>query len=103
MWSKAVIPETKVEKPNPKPQKPAASPKPEKAQAPVSKPQTKKLAAAEKPAAKGQSLKEQGGDFMKEIGVIITAANNGEPYFTEDEKEGARQIIKDTSIVILLK
>jgi hypothetical protein len=51
---------------------------------------------AEKPAAKGQSLKEQGGELMKEIGTIITAANNGEPYFTEDEKEGARQIIKDT-------
>ena len=46
--------------------------------------------------AKGPNLKEQGSDLMKEIGAIITAAKNGEPYFTEDEREGARQIIKTT-------
>jgi hypothetical protein len=45
---------------------------------------------------KGQKLKRQGDELMKEIGTIITTANGDEPYFTEEEKEGARQIIKAT-------
>jgi len=45
---------------------------------------------------KGQNLKKQGDELMKEIGTIITTANGDEPYFTEEEKEGARQIIKAT-------
>ena len=45
---------------------------------------------------KGQKLKKQGDELMKEIGTIITTANGDEPYFTEEEKEGARQIIKAT-------
>jgi hypothetical protein len=35
---------------------------------------------------------------MKEIGTIITAAKNGEPYFSEEEKEQARGIIKATKL-----
>jgi len=68
--------------------KPAA--KPEKAQAAPSLPQAGKPAAA----AKALPLKDQGGELMKEIGVIITKANNGKPFFSEEEKEEARQIIK---------
>jgi len=43
-------------------------------------------------------LKEQGDNIIKEIGGIITAVNNGSPYFSEDEKEEARQIIRDTRL-----
>jgi len=43
-------------------------------------------------------MKEQGDGIIKEIGTIITAAKNGDPYFTEDEKEGARQIIRETKL-----
>jgi arabinogalactan endo-1,4-beta-galactosidase len=35
---------------------------------------------------------------VQEIGVIITAEKDGEPYFTEEEKEDARQIIKASKI-----
>jgi hypothetical protein len=82
-------------KTRPKPQKPAAAaPKPEKTRLPAPKPQTGKPSAQ----AKGQSLKEQGGELMKEIGAIITSAVNGKPYFTEEEKEEARQIIRATKL-----
>jgi hypothetical protein len=46
------------------------------------------------------SLKEQGDQIIKEIGSVITsAAPNGQPYFTENEKEEIRQIIKTTKLV----
>jgi len=73
-----------------------------KASIPASKPEKKTAAPAKAQSgkssapAKGQSLKEQGNVLMKEIGAIITSANNGTAYFSEDEKEEARQIIKDT-------
>jgi hypothetical protein len=74
---------TRADKEPGKPQKPAAA-----------KPK------AGKPAAppKGQSLKEQGDGVIKEIGGIITAAKGGSPYFTDNEKEEARQIIRDTRL-----
>jgi len=77
-----------------KPAKPTVknTSKSEKVQATPSIQQTGKSAVA----TKILSYKEQGSQLMKEIGVIITAANNGKPFFTEDEKEGARQIIKET-------
>jgi hypothetical protein len=83
---KAVIPEAKTA-----PQAKTSS-KPVKTQEPPPKPQTGKPPAE----AKVQSLKEQGGELMKEIGKIITASANSKPYFTESEKEEARQIIKET-------
>ncbi|MDR0442142.1 MAG: ATP-binding protein [Treponema sp.] len=43
-------------------------------------------------------LKKQGDGIIKEIGAIITTANDGSPYFSEDEKEEARQIIRDTKL-----
>jgi len=43
-----------------------------------------------------QTLKEQGNELMKEIGTIITAVKDGNPYFSEEEKKEARQIIADT-------
>jgi hypothetical protein len=48
---------------------------------------------------RGNTLKEQGDTVMREIGKIITtAAKEGAPYFTEDEKEEARQIIRETRL-----
>ncbi|MDR2785231.1 MAG: ATP-binding protein [Treponema sp.] len=53
----------------------------------------------EQPASKGNTLKEQGDGVIQEIGKIITAAaKEGAPYFTEDEKEEARQIIRETRL-----
>jgi len=65
--------------------------KPKKSQA---VPETPK---PEKPV-KPLSLKEQGNEIMKEIGVVITASKDGVPYFTEDEKEEARKVIKETRL-----
>jgi hypothetical protein len=79
------IPATQVEEEPAKPKKPAAIP---------AKPKTAKPAAS----PKGLTLKEQGDGVIKEIGGIITAAKGGSPYFTEDEQEGARQIIRDTKL-----
>jgi hypothetical protein len=52
------------------------------------------------PSASGeQSLKERGEGFIREIGKIITAVSgNGTAFFTEDEKEEARQIIRETRL-----
>jgi hypothetical protein len=77
-----------------KPEKPA-SPTVQAAKAPA-KPQ-KAQAVPEKPG-KALSLKEQGTEVMKEIGAIITAAKGGVPYFSEEEKEEARKVIKETRL-----
>jgi len=82
-----------------KPEKPAtaaahsakAAGKPQKSQAVPEKPKP------EKPD-KTLSIKEQGNEIMKEIAVVITAAKDGVQYFTEDEKEEARKVIKDTRL-----
>ena len=42
------------------------------------------------------ALKEQGEKVINEIGEIFKADKNGASYFSEDEKEEARQIIRDT-------
>jgi hypothetical protein len=80
---KAVMPASPAGKTPAKPAKTATAP---------AKPQSGNPATEAKPL----SLKEQGSELMKEIGIIITAAKDGEPYFSEEEKEGARQIIKET-------
>jgi len=70
---------------------PAKPMQPKPAQA---KPKTASLTAA----PRKKPIKEQGDEIIKEIGKIITADNNGAPYFSEEEKEGARQIIRDTKL-----
>jgi hypothetical protein len=58
-------------------------------------------AKPENPAAapQGKTLKEQGGGVIQEIGNIITAASaEGAAFFTEDEKEEARQVIRETRL-----
>jgi hypothetical protein len=45
---------------------------------------------------KSPAIKEQSDGSIKEIGAIITAGKNGTPYFSEEEKEEARQIIRET-------
>ena len=47
---------------------------------------------------KNPAMKEQSDGIIKEIGAIITADKDGNPYFSEDEKEGARQIIRETKL-----
>ena len=42
------------------------------------------------------SLREQGDRVITEIGNIFNASKNGVKYFSEEEKEEARQIIRDT-------
>jgi hypothetical protein len=60
----------------------------------VTKPKTKTSAAP-----LGNTLKDQGDQVIQEIGVVITTvAKEGSPYFSEDEKEEARQIIKETKL-----
>jgi hypothetical protein len=50
------------------------------------------------PAAKDE-LKARGRQIVQEIGEIITAATSkGNSYFTEEEKDGAREIIKTTKL-----
>jgi len=70
---------------------PAKSPKPANVRA---KPKPEKPSAA----LGDPVIKEQGDEIIKEIGGIITASKNDTPYFSEDEKEGARKIIKSTKL-----
>jgi len=60
--------------------------------------QTKPKASSPTVASRKKPIKEEGDEIIKEIGGIITAANNGVAYFSEEEKEGARQIIRDTKL-----
>ena len=46
----------------------------------------------------GSNLKEQGDGVIKEIGEIFAASKEGKSYFSEEEKEEARQIIRDTRL-----
>jgi hypothetical protein len=65
-----------------------------KAVSTVTKPKTENSTAL-----KGNTLREQGDAVIKEIGDVITASfDEGTPYFTEDEKEEARQIIRETKL-----
>ena len=74
-----------VEKTSEKPQKETKQPVKPKALTPS--------ASHESPA-----LKEQGDVIINEIAGIITAIKDGTACFSEDEKEGARQIIRDTKL-----
>jgi hypothetical protein len=65
--------------------------KPEKTQAAPSQPQAGKPGNA-------STLKAQSNEVIKEIGAIITTAKNNVQFFTESEKEEARQIIKGTKL-----
>jgi hypothetical protein len=81
-----------------KPEKAATAPAAKTGKAP-SKPGKKEAVPVEANAGKPieqPTLKEQGTALMQEIGTIITAAKDGKPYFSEEEKEEARQIIKGT-------
>jgi hypothetical protein len=61
----------------------------------------KKDVSPEKPApakrGKKPNLKEERDVLMKEIADVMTANKEGEPYFSEVEKEDARNVIKGTS------
>jgi hypothetical protein len=37
-------------------------------------------------------------EVINEIGAIITAVKDGKPYFTEEEKEEARQLVSKTKL-----
>ena len=44
------------------------------------------------------TLKERSTALIKEIGNIVTASSNGQEYFTEEERNEARQIIQSTKL-----
>ena len=46
--------------------------------------------------ASDDSLKKRSMAVIKDIGSIVTASENGKEYFSEDERNEARQLIKDT-------
>jgi hypothetical protein len=80
---------------------PSAKPpaKEEKPSAKAAKADAESKPKSETPALpQGNTLKDQGDRVILEIGEVITAAHEGLPYFTEDEKEEARQIIKETRL-----
>jgi len=68
--------------------------KPQTSTSSVQKPKTVKPVVT----SKDSNLKEQGNGVIEEIGSIITTVKNGTAYFTEDEKEEARQIIRTTKL-----
>ena len=80
--AQAQKPTLKLAKTAAEPKKPTADPQKEKHQKPAEVP----------------SLKKQSDGIIKEIAAIISTAQNGNPFFTEDEKEGARQIIRETKL-----
>jgi hypothetical protein len=81
------------------PVKPPAMPRKEEAAGTKPKKAAEtKPAPADSPVSGEQSLKERGEGFIREIGSIITAASGKSAYFTEDEKEEARQIIRETRL-----
>ena len=59
---------------------------------PVTKPPVKSTSAANTVDA---SLKERSTAVIKEIGDIVTASENGKGYFSEEERDDARVLIKD--------
>ena len=85
MDSKAEPPVMPVEEPSVKTQKDTATP---------IKPKTEKSASY----PINSSLKEQSDGVIKEIGVIITTVRDGVAYFSEDEMNEARQIIRGTKL-----
>jgi hypothetical protein len=94
-WLASGKPEKPIQKTPSKPEKvQQEKPLSEKVQTTLEKPK------AEKPASRGKepTLKERSSELIKEIGVIITSDKNGEPLFNEDEKEGARDVIKKTRL-----
>jgi len=72
-----------------------ASPKPTKAETLPAKPKAGKPTSTTtwKP-----SLKERGNRVIDEIGEIFNVVKNGTEYFSEDEKEEARKIIRETKL-----
>ena len=72
-----------------------ASPKPTKAETSSAKPKAGKPASA--PTWK-PGLKECGDKVISEIGEIFNVVKNGAEYFSEDEKEEARKIIRETKL-----
>ena len=67
---------------------------PEKAASAGTKPKPEKASSPQK-----KNLKQEGDELIKEIGQVITAeSGEGLSFFTEDEKEEARQIIKGTRL-----
>ena len=85
MDGKAEPPIIPVEEPSVKTQKDTAAP---------IKPKTEKSASY----PINSSLKEQSDGVIKEIGVIITTVRDGVAYFSEDEMNEARQIIRGTKL-----
>jgi len=71
---------------------------PETAIVPVQKGAIKPAKTAAAPTKRDASLKEQSAVIIKEIGDIVTSVENGQEYFTEEERNDARQVIQSTKL-----
>jgi Ni2+-binding GTPase involved in maturation of urease and hydrogenase len=71
---------------------------PETSTVPVQKNALKPAKTAAVPAKTETSLKKQSVTILKEIGDIITSVENGQEYFSEEERNDARQLIQTTKL-----
>jgi Ni2+-binding GTPase involved in maturation of urease and hydrogenase len=71
---------------------------PETTTVPVQKSASKPTKTAAAPAKTETTLKEQSVTILKEIGDIITSVENGQEYFSEEERNDARQLIQTTKL-----
>lgn len=71
---------------------------PETTTAPVQKGALRSAKSATAPAKGEASLKEQSAVIIKEIGDIVTSVENGQEYFSEEERNDARQLIQSTKL-----
>jgi len=71
---------------------------PKKEVLPTQKEAAKPVKNTAAPAKGTGTLKERSAVLIKEIGSIVTASANGQEYFTEEERNEARQIIQSTKL-----
>jgi Ni2+-binding GTPase involved in maturation of urease and hydrogenase len=72
--------------------------KPETENPPVQKNEAKPAKTAPAPNKGNLTLKERSAAVIKEIGDIVTSVDNGKEWFTEEERNEARQLIQGTKM-----
>jgi len=74
------------------------APRPETAIVPARKGALPPATSSAAPTKGALSLKEQSVAIIKEIGDIVTSVENGQEYFSEDERNDTRQLIQSTRL-----